>query len=195
MLLGARKPRPTCTSRPHSCNALASLTESIQAKDNAQARHIRALVYEMMGQNQDAMADKSVAYRLDETHQSAWLNEKPEEVLLDQYAERRSMESGDTEEGDVEPTEAAAEDEPDQYVIGRGTATTDETEDSTYSDSPASETPWTSSSPGRGVDADRQLAAESGPTTPSRRAAEPVTASQRRLPAVDLTSAEDSPAI
>jgi hypothetical protein len=64
-------------------NAVTTLTQSIETEDNAEARHLRALVYESIEEDQLAAADKTAARELDETYRRAYLNEKPDEVLLD----------------------------------------------------------------------------------------------------------------
>jgi hypothetical protein len=88
-------------------SAVDTFSKSIEATDNAEARHVRALVYDMMGEDELATADKTVARSLDETYQRAYINEKPEEVLPERRKPASVAASSDAPTEDEEVTQAS----------------------------------------------------------------------------------------
>lgn len=73
------------------------LSESIAVKDSAEARHVRSLVLEQMGRENEALDDQLTWRRLDTQFGRAYLNEPPETTYIDLLIKR------DTDETD-QPT-------------------------------------------------------------------------------------------
>ncbi len=152
-------------------SAVEALTRSISTFDNAEARHLRSLVFDELGEDERAAVDQAEWRKLDATYRSAYLNERPEEILLLTETDRTSADRSEATQpsgsdslapraddlsfGDENPEDAVATEQRfGSAVLSAPTA------DDSSSDSPTSQAGRRSS--GRPSQADREGGESSG---------------------------------